>query len=164
MPRPETRVWRNRWRRWAVRAAPRLSLAVGLALVLAAAPAGPATEALPGPIPANVIAVVDGDTFDARARIWLGQEIRVRVRLIGIDAPELRAGCAAEKALAVRARDLLEAMIGGGLVVLRQIRYGKYAGRVLARVTNAANEDLAEALLAAGLARPYSGGARATWC
>ena len=135
-----------------------------LALVLAAAPAGPATEALPGPISAHVVAVVDGDTFDARARIWLDQEIRVRVRLIGIDAPELRAGCAAEKVLAERARDLLEAKIGEGRVVLRQIRHGKYAGRVLAEVTNAADEDLAEVLLAAGLARAYAGGARATWC
>lgn len=167
MPRPDTRVWRSRPRRRAARAASRLPLAAGLALVLAAAPAGPAgpaPEPLPGPISARVIAVIDGDTFDARALIWLGQEIRVRVRIIGIDAPELRAGCAAEKALAERARDLLEEKIGDGLVVLRQIRFGKYAGRVLARVSNAAEEDLAEALLAAGLARPYAGGARATWC
>jgi endonuclease YncB( thermonuclease family) len=151
-------------RRRKARAAPRLSLVGGLALVLAAAPAGPATEALPGPISAHVLAVLDGDTFDARARIWLNQDIRVRVRIIGIDAPELRAGCPAEKALAEQARDLLEAKIGEGLVVMRQIRHGKYAGRVLARVSNAAGEDLAEALLAAGLARVYQGGARATWC
>ena len=48
-----------------------------------------AEDVLPGPIPATIERVVDGDTIDVRARIWLGQEIVVRVRLAGLDAPEL---------------------------------------------------------------------------
>ena len=47
---------------------------------------------------------------------------------------------------------------------LRDIRYGKYAGRVLARVEIAGGEDLGRGLMAAGLARPYAGRARTSWC
>ena len=58
----------------------------------------------------------------------------------------------------------LENKIDGGIVVLSQIQYGKFAGRVVARVETLSGEDLSAALLAAGLARPYAGGARTPWC
>jgi endonuclease YncB( thermonuclease family) len=48
--------------------------------------------------------------------------------------------------------------------VLSQIQYGKFAGRVVARVETLSGEDLSAALLTAGLARPYAGGARTPWC
>ena len=50
-----------------------------------------------------------------------------------------------------------------GWLTLRHIRYGKYAGRVVARAS-AEGVNLSDALLAAGLARPYDGGTRAGWC
>lgn len=139
---------------------------------LLAAPASPlrAGEPLAGPVPAVVTAVVDGDTLEVRARIWLGQELTTRVRLAGIDAPETRSDCPRERALAVRARAFLNARLrpagarGPAAVRLHDIRNGKYAGRVLARVESAAGLDLGRALLAAGLARAYDGGRRAPWC
>ncbi len=128
-----------------------------------------ARERLAGPVPATVTAVVDGDTLEVRARIWLGQEIATRVRLAGIDAPELRARCARERALALRAADFLarRLAVGGPAssgIRLHDIENGKYAGRVLARVETADGQDLARLLLAAGLAQPYDGGRRASWC
>ena len=48
--------------------------------------------------------------------------------------------------------------------LLRDIRFGKYAGRVVARVELAAGDDFAGDLIAAGLARSYGGGARNSWC
>ncbi len=108
--------------------------------------------------------VINGDTLAVRARIWLGQEVSIRVRLAGIDAPELRGRCDAEQELAERAKAYLSAMVGGGSVTLSEVRYGKFAGRVIARVANAAGEDLSQALVAAGLARPYEGGRRESWC
>ena len=135
---------------------------LSIALV-GAAPAG-AAEVLPGPVPAQVLEVLDGDTLRVRARIWLGQEVAVLIRLAGIDAPELKGACDAESNLAKEARNVLEAMIGDEAVTLRQIKYGKYAGRVLADVVNAAGEELGEALMAAGFARAYSGGLRLSWC
>lgn len=127
-----------------------------------------ARERLAGPVPATVTAVVDGDTLEVRARIWLGQEIATRVRLAGIDAPELRARCPHERALALRATDFLERRFGGRRTLsgirLHDIENGKYAGRVVARVETADGEDLASLLLGAGLAQRYDGGRRTSWC
>lgn len=160
------RTWRWPWRR----AAGAMTLAAGaLAASVLAGPssaAGP-QDRLAGPVPAEVLAVIDGDTIEVRAVIWLGQVVSTRVRLAGIDAPELKGKCARERALAVQARAYLLARLEGGdraQVRLRDIRYGKYAGRVLARVETAGGEDLGRGLMAAGLARPYAGRARVSWC
>lgn len=129
-----------------------------------------AGERLAGPVSAVVTRVVDGDTLEVRARIWLGQELSVRVRLAGIDAPEAGSTCAKERALAQRARAFLAARVSPApgapppVVRLRDIRNGKYAGRVLARVEVPAGLDLGAALLDAGLARRYDGGRRTPWC
>lgn len=123
-----------------------------------------AGEVLQGPISAHVLKVIDGDTIAVRARVWLGQDVEIRVRLSGIDAPELRGGCAGERLLAVRARALVAALTTGGAVTLTDVRYGKFAGRVVARVATPAGKDLGAALMQAGLARSYNGGGRASWC
>ena len=49
-------------------------------------------------------------------------------------------------------------------LALRDVAYGTFAGRVVARI-EAAGADVAAPLLAAGLARPYEGrGPRPDWC
>ncbi|HEY4265726.1 MAG TPA: hypothetical protein VGM72_10435, partial [Micropepsaceae bacterium] len=58
-------------------------------------------EALEGPVSAVVQRVVDGDTIEVRAAIWLGQSLTVRVRIDGVDAPELKARCPEERQLAI---------------------------------------------------------------
>ena len=150
-----------------------LALAALAALVAGAAPPGAlgAAERLAGPLPAQVVSVLDGDTLEVRVHIWLGQDLRTRVRLAGIDAPELKGKCDRERDLARRARayllarlDPVDAGAGAGMVRLRDVRYGKFAGRVLARVETLDGTDLGQGLLAAGLARPYDGRRRASWC
>jgi micrococcal nuclease len=121
-------------------------------------------DVLDGPIEARVIEVRDGDTLRVRARIWVGQEIVVNVRLAGIDTPELRGRCPSERAMAQRARAFVTGAIGAGPVRLRRIRNGKYAGRVLAQVETQDGADLGAALRRAGLARAYGGGRRLGWC
>jgi endonuclease YncB( thermonuclease family) len=54
----------------------------------------PASRAGAASAPADVIRILDGDTFEARARVWPGLDITTKVRLRGIDAPEMRARCA----------------------------------------------------------------------
>jgi endonuclease YncB( thermonuclease family) len=140
--------------------------AVTLAVLLAgsATLADGAGEAIKGPVAAAVLDVVDGDTLRVRARIWLGQEVTTLVRLDGVDTPELKASCDAERRLAAQARDFVRARIGGAAVVLTEIRFGKYAGRVVARVASADDKDLAGALIGAGLGQAYAGGTRRSWC
>lgn len=142
------------------------ALRLALPLIVALpAPAADAAETLSGPVAATVLEVIDGDTIAVSARIWLGQAIETRVRLAGIDTPELRGRCARERALAEQARDALTAQIAGRPVVLRDIRYGTYAGRVVALVSAEGTADMGQALRAAGLARAYSGrGPRPDWC
>ena len=137
-------------------------------LLLAAAPLAPPAlaEMLPGPVPAAVIEVIDGDTVRVRARVWLGQDVETAVRIAGIDTPELRgADCDAERRLAEAARDRLAALLDGGAVHLWDIEHGTFAGRVVARVETADGRDVGAPLLADGLARPYDGRSRRpAWC
>ena len=138
--------------------------ALALFAILISAPAR-AAEVLAGPVSATVLEVIDGDTITVQARIWLGQAIETRVRLAGIDTPELRGNCPAERELAARARDRLAESLSDGQVVLTEIRYGTYAGRVVARISTTDTPDIAGSLIAAGMARPYGGrGARPDWC
>ncbi|PWR24091.1 nuclease [Zavarzinia compransoris] len=126
--------------------------------------AGRLHDSMPGPFTAQVIEVVDGDTLEVRVQIWLGQEVITRVRMTGIDTPELRGQCDAEKARAREAKALLARLVAPGTVILRDVTYDKYGGRVLAAVSGADGRGLADQMIGAGLARPYQGGGRAGWC
>ena len=121
-------------------------------------------EHIPGRIVADVIRIVDGDTVVIRAQVWLGQTVETWVRFEGVDTPELRGRCEIEKRLAKKAHMFVSERLSGGAVKLRNIHYGKFAGRVVARVMLPNGQDLAESLIAAGLGRAYTGGRRKPWC
>lgn len=121
------------------------------------------SEIIRGPISAEVLRVMDGDTIVVRARIWLGQDIETRVRLDGVDTPEINGKCERERRMALKARDWVVSLAAGGKAILRDIQYGKYAGRVVARVEALDGEDFSHSLLRAGLGRPYDGRRRG-WC
>ena len=115
----------------------------------------------PGPTPAAVERVVDGDTVRMRVAVWIDQELTVAVRVADVNAPELfRPACPAEKAKARDAKAFVERFLEGREAVLSDIRRGKYAGRVVARI-EADGADLGAALVAAGLAVEEGRGA---WC
>jgi endonuclease YncB( thermonuclease family) len=134
-----------------------------LVALFATAPAV-AEETFHGPVVASVNAVVDGDTLDVTAHVWLGLDVTSRVRIRGIDTPELHSRCAQEKALAEQARTKLIRLVGDS-VQLSAVAWDKYGGRVDATVVNGAGADLAAAMIATGLAHPYDGkGERADWC
>lgn len=138
--------------------------AAALAILIAGSGDAGMRDVLAGPVAAEVVEVVDGDTIVVHARIWLGQEVETRVRLFGIDTPELHGKCANERRLAAQARAFLAVRLTDRLIALRDVQFGKYAGRVVARVITPGGEDLSDALIGAGLARRYGGGARSTWC
>ena len=121
-------------------------------------------EVIAGPVEADVIDVIDGDTIEVRANVWLGQSIVTRVRLRGIDAAELSSTCGDERDLALASRDALIGYLGPGRVHLTEISRDKYGGRVVARVLTSAGEDVGTAMLTAGFAIVYDGGRREPWC
>ena len=134
-----------------------------LTTVAAAPAANPQAAPITG-YPADVIRVFDGDTFEARVQVWPGLEITTKIRLRGIDAPELRARCAEERVLAESAREALAALLAQGRVGIRQVSLDKYGGRVVADASASGTRDVADTLIAGGHVRRYRGGRRAGWC
>lgn len=85
------------------------------------------------------------------------------VRLAGIDTPEIKGKCAMERALAIKARDLVRRTLKEAarvdLADPQRDKYFRLGAQVLADGVN-----VAEILLAAGMAVPYAGGTKAPWC
>lgn len=119
--------------------------------------------ALPGPIPAEIVRVIDGDTIAVRAHIWPGHSVETRVRLAGIDTPEIRRpDCADERTLGeLAARTVQGWLPEGATVFLTEVSLGSFAGRVVARLQTADGRDLSAQLTALGLAQPYG---QSSWC
>jgi endonuclease YncB( thermonuclease family) len=111
----------------------------------------------------TIYRVYDGDTFYAGINDWppiIGDYIGIRVA--GIDTPEMRDKRPRIKNLARKARALADsALTNAQKVELRAIRRGKYF-RIVADVY-CDGHSLADLLLAAGLAHPYSGGKKISW-
>src|SRR5262249_17831353 len=100
----------------------------------------PSADSIEGPVAAKVERVIDGDTIQVQASIWLGQIITTRVRIDGIDAPEPEGRCAEERRLAALARDYLARRVDHRPIQLTHIVYDKYGGRVRATVLDAKGE------------------------
>ncbi len=119
---------------------------------------------IPGPVTAEVLSVYDGDTITVLANPWPDSYYKVKVRIRGIDAPEIKGKCEAEKKKAIEAREFLWIMVKHiEEVTLTNIEHDKYGGRFDADV-NINGVDAAQALISQGLARPYTGGERKGWC
>ncbi|WP_421992343.1 thermonuclease family protein [Roseococcus sp.] len=107
------------------------------------------------PVPAQTrCRVVDGDT------IRCGDE---RVRIMGLDTPELSARCPREERLARAATARMSDLIAGG-VTLQPHGRDRYH-RLLAVVRDRQGRDVAQVMIREGHARPYDGrGRREGWC
>lgn len=100
--------------------------------------------------------VVDGDTF------WMDGE---KIRIADIDTPETHPSrCAEEARLGTAATDRLQALLNAGAFELTPIRRDtdRY-GRKL-RIVERNGRSIGDVLVSEGLARPYAGGPRASWC
>ncbi|MDB5375841.1 MAG: hypothetical protein JWR00_287 [Rubritepida sp.] len=98
--------------------------------------------------------VIDGDTLAC------GSE---RVRIMGLDAPEMRGHCPAEISAAHAAKARLVVLIAGGISLEPHGR-DRYR-RLLAVVRDRQGRDVAQALILERHARPYDGrGRRDGWC
>ena len=107
----------------------------------------------------------DGDTIRFNLPGYppiAGKDIRVRVN--GIDTPEIKGKCKKEKYEAQQARDMVADILKGAeKITLRNMKRGKYF-RIAADVI-IDGENLADVLIEAGMAIKYDGGKKThKWC
>ncbi len=117
--------------------------------------------------PYEITRVIDGDTVEI-AVDFLPAPLppKLSIRVMGIDTPEKapRAQCDAEAALAKKASAFTKDAVANAKEIDVQIlKWDKYGGRALADVF-LDHQSLAQSLISAGLARPYKGDAKQSWC
>jgi endonuclease YncB( thermonuclease family) len=117
--------------------------------------------------PYEITRVIDGDTVEI-AVDFLPSPLppKLSIRVMGIDTPEKapRAQCDAEADLAKKASAFTKNAVANALEVdVVILKWDKYGGRVLGEVY-LDHQSLAESLISAGLARPYKGEAKSSWC
>ena len=99
--------------------------------------------------------VIDGDTIDAMIDLGFDTWVFKRIRLLGIDAPEVRTRDLIEKEAGFKTKARLEALLGpqGSLFILRSEgldKYGRSLGVIYVEDTN-----INELLVKEGLAEVY---------
>lgn len=107
---------------------------------------------------ARVLSVYDGDTMTIarKSSIWWNSKVYLyKIRLIGINCPELRGKSEEEKFYAIQAKEFVEELVLNKKVKLDIQGYDKY-GRLLASVY-CNKTDVSSRLLDIGLAVPYDG-------
>ena len=115
-----------------------------------------------------VLGAIDGDTLKVHLP-GLPKELQpMKVRVRGIDTPEIRGKCDLEKQAAQKATALTRFLIAQAKarqrpIVFSEISWDKYGGRLDAIVT-IDGQSLGAILINAGLARAYDGGKRMGWC
>ena len=107
-----------------------------------------------------VINVYDGDTITVAVKIEQ-RYYKYKVRLAGIDTPELRTNNENEKRKAIAARDYLKMLILHKKVCVRNVFYEKY-GRLCGTIY-IKNKDINRSMVEAGHAVEYDGGKKPTW-
>lgn len=122
-----------------------------------------ATAASAQDLTGKVASVYDGDTFRVIPKNlpkYMGDSIPVRI--VGIDAPEMRGKCTQEKERAIAARNVLMGLISARDVTLVDVKRDKYF-RLLASV-KVNNLDVGEHMIKTGYAVKYQGKKRGDWC
>jgi len=103
--------------------------------------------------------VVDGDTLDADIDLGFNTLVRRRLRVTGIDTPESRTKDLKEKEMGLKAKKLVaDAVKSADVVIVKSYGEDKY-GRVLVDLF-CDKENIAEKLIAEGLAWRYDGGTK----
>lgn len=107
--------------------------------------------------------VIDGDTFESNIKPFPNLS-PLKIRILGIDTPELRGKCEKEKQLAKEAKSFVSLLVKDKPVKFDVVKYDKFGGRVTGNAY-VENESIANILISKGMAFPYSGtGPKRDWC
>ena len=114
--------------------------------------------------PLRTPSAYDGDTLRITMPGLPPELAEMLVRVAGVDTPEIRGKCAAEKTRAIQARDfVIRSLAEASAVSFCDPKWEKYGKRVIAEVM-LDGKNLAAILIKNELGRPYSGGRREGWC
>ena len=102
--------------------------------------------------------VVDGATVDALVDLGIDTWKKVRIRMVGMNAPESRTRDLEEKARGIAAKIRLEELLGEGKFILESQGVGKY-GRCLG-ILFVDDINITKTLIQEGHATEYYGGKR----
>ena len=112
----------------------------------------------------KVISIYDGDTLRVNIDSFpdiVGKNIRIRIK--GIDTPEIKGKCQKEIDLAIMARDYLRNAINqSSQIELRNIERGKYF-RIVGELY-IDGENISNNLIKRKLAYYYNGRKKRSWC
>lgn len=105
------------------------------------------------PFEQRINCIVDGDT------LWVAGE---KMRLAGVDTPEVEGHCSRERRLAEQASSLHLSLIRSGIITITREGQDRY-GRTLVRIQTQAG-PVGQTLLDHGLADIFGDGVRTDWC
>ena len=114
---------------------------------------------------AEVLSVYDGDTVTLMIDQGMKHFARVKVRMIGIDTPEIRTKDLEEKKRGYDAKDYLKSRIEGKTIIVQTQKKGKF-GRLLGVLweysedSEELGESLNDEMIRMGHAKAYDGGKR----
>lgn len=112
-----------------------------------------------------IVEVIDGDTI--RSSLSLPVPLnKLSIRLANIDTPEStwRSKCLKEKILGLEAKEFLKDYLKSSkIMILRNFKYGTYAGRIIAEVY-VDDVNIGNMLIEKGYAKLYSKFIKPDWC
>jgi micrococcal nuclease len=109
---------------------------------------------------AEIINVVDGDTVDAIVDLGFKMRTTQRLRLLGINAPELHGTDPELRTQAQKAKIFLQNIILNKEVLIRTTKsdaFGRYLAEIKVLLDDGIAFNVNRELLASGLALPYLG-------
>jgi micrococcal nuclease len=114
---------------------------------------------------AVVLNVVDGDTIDVDVDLGFHVHQNMRLRLSGIDTPELNSPDPEKRAAALKAKEYLTTLVAGKKVVIETFRdktekFGRFLAKVTVFTSQGSALNVNDHMIQVGYAKPYDGGKR----
>ena len=109
-----------------------------------------------GPYKAAYVENYDGDTITMQVATWHNQITVAKLRLYGVDTPEIKGGCAESQLLAKSAKKFTSKALSEAKTIRILVLAVDSFGRYVSRIVIDDEKELSVMLLDAGLAKPYT--------
>ena len=114
-------------------------------------------------IEAKVVSVYDGDTVKIVFMISKRVPMKLSLRLLGLDAPEMNSKNSLEHDAAMIVKNIVSDLVLNQIVSVRFQQWDKYGGRILGTLFLKSGESVNNYLLNQDLAHYYDGKKKPSW-